>query len=141
MASKTLGLFEKVKCHGYLEKVWDGRYIQRYPEKGEIDSCEYVFGVIDGKEVVKPVENYDGSEEFLKTYYEEKKKDFDGFIVGTKKIVVTGWLIVDTYTDFRGCEHIKISKEPEKVVDCYIVYFANNRKRFVPMNRVCFLEE
>lgn len=132
-------LFEKVECNGYLAKVNDGRFIKRYPEQGEIDSCEYCYGFIDGKEVVKPVEDYDGSREFLKTYYEKKEKKFNGFIVGTKQIVATGWLIVDTYTDYRGSEHIKIMKEPKDVIDCYIVYFANNQKRYVPMDMVEFL--
>ena len=77
-----------------------------------------------------------GDLDFLKTYYEIKEKPFDGFLVGFKKVVATGYLVADTGYDFRSCEHLTIHKEPKDIYECAIVYFADNRKRLVPLEKI-----
>ncbi len=101
------------------------------------DEIEFVFG---GPEYnSKFVPNYDeressccGEHELLKTYYDRKRLNFTGIIVGTEKVVAKGWLVVDTVNPYYSPEYCIIKKEPEEVIDCYIVYYAENRKRYVP---------
>ncbi|MEG0365533.1 MAG: hypothetical protein RR585_01765, partial [Coprobacillus sp.] len=76
-----------------------------------------------------------GEEEHRKTYYERKDKSFTGFLVGYKDIVINGIVGVD-YNDNPYCECDYIYKQPLKVCKCAIIYFANNRKRYVPLEDI-----
>lgn len=134
-------LFVHVTCNGYLKKISDGRYIDVYrgPHgNGAIQECTYVFGYDSEKcqEIKQDVETYDGSRELLKTYYERKEKRFAGFVVGYKDIIETGWLVCDTADTWQGGEEIILRKEPEKITRCAIVYFSDNKKRYVPVEDV-----
>lgn len=134
-------MFQKVKCKGYMKKVNDGRRIVRHPDSGKIESCEYYYGWDDEKgDITKEVENYDGSLDFLKTYYEHRELEFTGVVVGMKMIVATGYLTVDTNTDYRGCEHIKLGKYPKDQVKCALVYYGCNKSRWVPLSELEILE-
>ena len=136
-------MFATVKCKAYMKKVNDERRIIKHPENGETDSCEYYYGWDSQKneDIVKPVENYDGSLEFLKTYHKREEKTFVGVVVGFKMVRVTAWLYVDTYCDYRGCEHIKIGRQDKDVVKCALVYYGCNRSRLVPMDDLEMIKE
>lgn len=83
----------------------------------------------------------EGDLDFLKTYYELTKKDFTGFAVGIKDICATGYLVVDTCFHYNGSEHLAIRKEPKDIYKCAIVYYGNNRKRFVPVENIKLTRE
>lgn len=124
-------LFKKVKCSSYLKRVWDGKFIQVY--KGELDEAAYCDSNNPDGEIISEC---CGELEFLKTYYKEVQKNFTGFIVGIKDIVVTGYLVADTDYDHRGCGYLSIYKRPKQIEKCAIVYYANNRKRYVPLEDI-----
>lgn len=121
-------LFQKVKCKSYLRKIYDGRFIQTYKNDDNLLDCEYV----DTNNPNLDIEcECDGTLEFLKTYYERKEKEFYGMLVGFKDIVATGYLIAET--DGYGTI---IRKQAKDIVRCAIVYYANNKKRYVPIDEV-----
>lgn len=124
-------LFKKVKCSSFLKKVWDGKFIQVY--KGELDSASYC----DSNDPENEIESdCCGEYDFLKTYYEKKQRNFTGFVVGIKDIVVTGYLVADTDSCPYNGEHLKIYKHPKEIIKCAIVYYGNNRKRYVPLENI-----
>lgn len=126
-------LFKKVKCKGYLKKINDGRFIASFENEGGTYDCTYM----DTNNSDLNIEcNYCGDLDFLKTYYEPRDKVFSGIIVGFKNIVATGYLTVDTEYDFQGREHTKFGKQPKDVFHCAVVYYANNRKRYVPVEKI-----
>lgn len=133
-------LFQKVKCDGFIHKINDGRYIGHDEEW----NCWYVKGYDSEKKDYIcediPEENYDGSLNFLKTYYQEKKQRFSGVVVGFKDVVINGFLYVDTSSDYRGCEYTYIGKQPKDIERCAIVYYANNMKHLVPIRLINGLE-
>ena len=124
---KSEWLFEKVNCNGYLGQVRDGRYIEKID--GE---CSYM---IDGEDTGLECEHC-GALEFLKTYYKLKPMIFKGIVVGIKDIVLTGYLVVDTDYDGTDREIVRISKYNKDTCKCAIVYFGNNRKRYVPLGNI-----
>jgi hypothetical protein len=124
-------LFSKVHCTGYLKKVYDGKFIEVI--EGDVKEAVYRNSNDDDFEEVSEC---CGDLDFLKTYYEIKEKHFNGFLVGFKEIVATGYLVADTGYDFRSCEHLTIHKEPKDIYECAIVYFADNRKRLVPLEKI-----
>lgn len=123
-------LFKKVKCSGLLKKVYDGKYIC----KDEDGNCFY--STSDGKKTPVPEDDYDGSLNFLKTYYKRVKHNFSGVVVGFKDVVVTGYLYVETNYAFDGREYTKVGKEAKETERCAIVYYSNNRKHMVPVNMI-----
>lgn len=127
-------LFKKVKCNGFLKKVYDGRYV----EVDKYGNCEYID--TNNKDLNITCE-YCGDEEFLKTYYIIKSRNLSGMVVGFKDIVINGYLCVDSNADYLGSEHIKISKRPNEIVKCAIVYYADNRKSYVPIDNIMIRRE
>jgi hypothetical protein len=125
-------LFKKAKCNAFLKKVYDGRFIQTYKNEG-CDVAEYTDTNNPDLDLLCEC---DGSLEFLKTYYEIKKRDFSGVVVGVKDIVVTAYLVAETNYNYLGREYIRISREPEKIIKCAVVYYRNNCKRYVPLDNV-----
>ena len=129
-------LFQRVECLGYMKKIRDGRFIA----KDEDENCEYVdTNVQVGNDVWhKPVadEDYDGSKVFLKTYYKRTEKKFSGVVVGIKDIIATAYLVCESQTNWNGNEYVAITREPEDVKKCALVYYGNMRSRFVPLEDV-----
>jgi hypothetical protein len=121
-------LFKQVKCAKYLKLVYDGKFIEIV--KGEID--EAVYRDSNNEEFYITSECC-GDKDFLKTYYILKEKEFIGFVVGVKDIIVTAYLVADTTCDYSGREHMEISKEPENVIKCAVVYYSSGHKRYVPL--------
>lgn len=125
-------------CTAYLKPVRDGRCLETVQdEKGHITDVKYIGY---GDDI--PDKCYcEGSLEFLKTYYERRTAEFDGVLVGTKKIVVDGYLYADTeYRPYKG-EYIRVGKQPKTEVMCGIIYFGNNQKRLVPMEDLKVIPE
>jgi len=122
-------LFSKVHCTSYLKKIYDGNFI----EVVEGDVREAVYKNSNDNNFEK-VSECCGDLDFLKTYYQINTKPFNGFLVGFKSIVATGYLVADTDYDFRDCDVLTIRKEPKEIYECAIVYFADNRKRLVPLD-------
>lgn len=126
-------LFQKVNCKGYLKKVYDGRFIETFKNEGETLDCTYV----DTNNPDLDIEcQYCGDLDFLKTYYKHKERKFTGVVVGFKDIVIDGYLTVDTSCNWNGCEYTKLGKQVNKTSLCAIVYYANNRKRYVPLKDI-----
>lgn len=126
-------LFQKVKCNGYLKKVSDGRFIETCKSEGETLDCTYV----DTNNPDLDIEcEYCGDLDFQKTYFKHKPKRFTGVVVGFKDIVIDGYLTVETVYNWNDCEYTKLGKQPKTTETCAIVYYANNRKRYVPINNI-----
>lgn len=124
-------LFKEVLCHSFLKKVNDGKFIEIC--KGEVDEAIYKNSNDDNFEVISEC---CGDMDFLKTYYEIQDKVFKGFVVGIKEIVVSSYLVADTTSDWSGCEHLRIYKCPNEKIKCAIVYYQNNKKRYVPLEKM-----
>lgn len=133
----SLNVGAKCKCNGFLKKVSDGTYIQHIEKTESPDGREHYLlhnNEIDNKSYEESESECCGEHELLKTYYERKEREFEGVIVGKKEVIVTGWLVVDTDSDpWRG-ERTYIRKEPEEIVECAVVYFSQNKKRYVPFD-------
>jgi len=124
-------LFKKAKCSSFLKKVRDGKFIRVY--KGEFDEASYCNSNDPDNEITSEC---CGEFDFLKTYYKKKQRNFTGFIVGVKDIVVTGYLVADTeYHPYNG-EHLRIFKYPKEITKCAIVYYGNNKKSYVPLESI-----
>lgn len=126
-------LFQKVKCNGYLKKVSDGRFIETCKSEGKTLDCTYV----DTNNPDLDIEcQYCGDLDFLKKYYERKEKKFSGIVVGFKDVVIDGYLTVETCETWSGSECTKLGKLPKTVQNCAVVYYASNRRRYVPLNNI-----
>lgn len=151
-----------VKCSAYLKAVKDGVFIERvlkgqkwcgYTAAGEhyvlhdkdyntslmpwpedFDPFVMPYPVNDiPRELLSPCE---GADDVEKTYYKTVEKDFKGYVVAVKDIVVDGYLGVDCSSDPYGGEHYFIFKRPKTVVKCAIVYYALGKKRLVPLENI-----
>lgn len=122
-----------VHCTSYLKPVRDGRCLDTAKDSKEnITEVRYI-GIGDD---IPDKCNCEGALEFLKTYYEKRSAEFDGVLVGTKKVVIDGYLYADTeYHPYKG-EFIRVGKQPNTTEMCGIVFFGNNQKRLVPMKNL-----
>ena len=139
---KELG--KKVRCDGYYKKAKDGVFIACFDKHGHIT---------DGKnknEIDKAVSvDSDGWEQDLrfegdgidKTLYMLVRRQFEGICVGKVTLPVTEYLYSDTTYNNIGYEFKFIGKQVTKTETCYVIYYANNRKRYVPCYYCKFIEE
>ncbi|MBO4284287.1 MAG: hypothetical protein J5958_06670 [Clostridia bacterium] len=155
-------LGERVNCSAYLKKVSDGVFIERV-EKGQkwcgfIAKGEYFIphGADWNTSPMPMPEDFDpftasfyinnipqellspcdGSDDVLKTYYKTITKEFKGYIVAIKDIVVEGYLGVDCSSDPYSGDHYFIFKRPKTVVKCAVVYYALGKSRLVPIANI-----
>lgn len=124
-------LFKKVKCNAYLKRVRDTKFIDV-----DQDTLTADYVTHKGHEVTREESGCEGDLDFLKTYYDFTKKEFTGFVVGIKDIYATEYLIADTGYHCNGREYIEVRKEPKDIYKCAIVYYGNNRKRYVPLENI-----
>ncbi len=115
----------RVKCNQYLKKVRDGVNIvitnEGLTKKYMLHKDNQLREAICGEEI-------------LKTYFEWVDKSFIGYIVGFQDVVVDAYLGVKAEFFTIGNQEIKkIYKRNNTVIRCAVVYYANNRKRLVPM--------
>lgn len=75
------------------------------------------------------------------TNYEYKEQKFTGVIVGFVDLVIVGYLEV-IYQDVIGVgvgvipEKLYIQKVSKEIAKCSIVYYANNKKHYVPIDKI-----
>lgn len=153
-----------VQCSAYLKKVNDGVFIEQV-KKGEKwcgfiakEDCyiphwagwnDSLMPMPEGFDPLTP-EYYtaqnipnewlspcDGSDDALKTYYKTATKDFGGYVVATKDVVVKAYLSVDTFSMYYGVgERYRICKRPKTVKKCAVVYYALGKSRLVPLENI-----
>lgn len=131
-------LFKKVKCKGFYKKVHDGIYI-------ELDKNTLTATAINTNLIDVDGNNYGIMEEDVhrveKTYYEYVEKRFSGVVVGFVDLVVKGYLDV-IYQEPCDVgvgiipEKFYVAKTTKEVVKCAIVYYANNKKHYVPVEDI-----
>ena len=126
---KMVKLFDKVKCKGFYAKHNDGIYIA-------LDKQNLTADLMKSETTVE--EDIDRAE---KTYYQHRKENFSGVIVGFTDITVQGYLdvIYDDAVDVGiGIipEKYWIQKNAKQVEKCAIVYYANNKKHYVPLDDI-----
>ena len=121
--------FRKVRCSSYLKKVNDGRCLECDGKYGFIEEVRYIG---EGDDVPDKCECI-GALEFLKTYYKRVDAQFEGLFVGTKTVVVDAYLWGDIDYQPNGSERICIGRHINTRIECGVVYYANNRKRYVPL--------
>ena len=154
-----------VQCSAYLKKVSDGVFIEQV-KKGQKwwgfiakEDCYIPHGVdfddslmpegfdpfVDDfqekyipEELLSPC---DGSDDALKTYYKTVAKDFGGYAVATKDVVVDAYLSVDTFSMYGMGERYRICKRPKTVMKCAVVYYALGKSRLVPLESIEELEK
>ena len=124
-------LFKCVECSAYLKKVNDGVHISlTYGEPNEDKSG--TFHHADGSETKCQFEG-DGVD---KTYYTRKDAKFRGLVVGIKGIVAKGLLFTDTGYHYNGEDYGYVGKQAVETVRCAIVYYSDNKKRYVPLDAI-----
>lgn len=135
---KYLGF--KAKCSAYYKKAHDGVYITLYDKDGmfcnEIYKAEKACACTRTGEEKELFFEGDG---IGKELYKLKYKDFIGVCVGEIELPITSYLYTDTDIDWTGREYRVVSKSIRETCECYIIYFANNRKRYVPKSFCTFI--
>ena len=123
-------LFDKVRRKGFYAKFHDGRYIL-------LDEQNLKADLMCSGNVIE--EDIDDRRE--KTYFWHRKMNFTGVVVGFTDLVVSGWLGVE-YQDAVDVgigvipEKYYVKKTPKETVKCAIVYYANNKKHYVPLEDI-----
>lgn len=133
-------LFTKVHCRAYLANADDTVHITMYKENGEPVTAKWVtpnatayavkLNEDTGEDVViKDLSEFD-SDGVEKVYRKRVECEFDGFLVGYRRLNVKGIIGTDWYEDdyhSYGYCFRNITDRPKVGV----VYFKNNCKRFV----------
>lgn len=123
-------LFNKVRCKGFYKPHRDGLYIELDKENLKADLKNGYFDTVE--------EDVDIAE---KTYYKHVEANFSGVIVGYKDLVIVGYLDV-IYQDECDVgvgvipEAYYVAKRPKDVAKCAIVYYADNKKHYVPLEDI-----
>lgn len=133
-------LFKHVRCRGFLKPEKHLKFI-------EIDNENVKAYVIDpkmpGEAGRRELEDDEG---VMNDCYTFTKKKFTGFVVGYKNIVVRNDLTaiwndpVDVGVGTIPGKYV-IEKNSIKETKCAIVYYGNNRKRYVPVEMVEEMDE
>lgn len=134
-----MNLFEKVKCRGFYKKVHDGNFVVL--DKQNLTATHMNSNLIEQDCVVE--ECVDRVE---KTYYEHVSQNFKGVVVGYVDLVLKGYLDI-IYQDEVDVgvgiipEAFYVTKTAKDVVKCAIVYYANNKKHYVPVDEMEALKD
>lgn len=133
-------IFSKVHCRAYLANADDTVHIVMYKENGEFETSKWAnpnttayavkLNEDTGEDVViKDLSEFDG-DGVEKVYRERIECEFDGFLVGYRRLNVKGIIGTDWYEDdYRSYGYCfrNITDRPKVGV----VYFKNNCKRYV----------
>lgn len=122
-------LFDMCKAKGFYKKISDGKFLILNEKKltAEVHTSTFDF------------EEIGCGEEIEKTYYEYVKKPISkGVVVGFIDLIVSGWIGCDWQDSVDvgvGVipEKFYATKRPKETVKCAIVYYANNKKHYVPV--------
>ena len=129
-------LFNKCKCKGFYKPHKDGLFIYLDKENLKADLVNANLACADDDGTVE--KDIDCAE---KTYYKHVEQNFSGVIVGYKDLVIVGYLDV-IYQDECDVgvgvipEAYYVAKRAKDVVKCAIVYYADNKKHFVPLDDI-----
>lgn len=122
-------LFDMCKAKGFYKKISDGKFLILNEEKLTAEAHTSMFDF----------EEIECGEEIEKTYYEYVKKPISKcVVVGFIDLIVSGWIgcdwqdSVDTGVGVIP-EKFYATKRPKETVKCAIVYYANNKKHYVPV--------
>lgn len=137
-------LGKQVKCSAYYKKVKDGVFIVCFDKNGYITDGANKRKI----EEAVAVDTY-GYEQALrfegdgidKTLYRLTDKTFTGVCVGKVIIPITEYLYCDTSYNIAGNEFKFVGKQVTKTCECYVIYYANNRKRYVPVEHCTFIDK
>ena len=126
-------LFDKCKCKGFYKPFKDGRWLVLNKETLTADAYDNNLRNNGNKGIVEKDVEY-----IEKTYFKHIEKEFVGVVVGYKDLVVTGYLdaVYQEECDVGiGIipESFFVNKRPKDVVKCAIIYYANNKKHYVPV--------
>ena len=127
-------LGKKVSCKGYYKQVRDGVHIECFDE-------DNVNRAISDKPTAKAY-SYDKNGTAMqlefqgdgieKTLRELTEISFDGVCVGETVLPIKEYLYSDTSYHPTGEEFGFIGKQITQTCECYVIYYANNKKRYVP---------
>ena len=136
-------LGKKVICSAFYKEARDRVYIDCYDKNN--CSCNITGAPISkavamrGSTVIKEL-NFEGDGVF-KHLYTLVNKEFKGVCVGEVLLPVIKYLYSDTDCLPIGGEVNVIHTAVSKQCECYVVYFTNNRKHYVPKDCCTFVEE
>lgn len=141
MSKERPPLFSRVKCRAYLREKKDGIYIEVRDKDGKVISPNRVteplsaYAVrydpwLEKPEIIADLSNWDG-ESVKKIYRERTEADFTGVVVGFKQIDRSGYIGTDWETPPYGREYGHFFKEIDDRPEVAVVYYRNNKKRFV----------
>lgn len=118
-------LFKQVKCSAAIYEIHNGIGFSK-DEKG-------TWYYTSETEHLKKINfNMDPVKRLSKKYIDIRKIQFSGFIVGIKSIRSSADLVIEKQKDNKYMD-VKIWRENEEFRQVAIVYYANNRKRLVPL--------
>lgn len=118
-------LFKYVRCSAALYEIHNGVGFSRDEEGIWFFSTEY-------NNHKKINWNIDSIKRLSKKYVSIKKMNFSGFVVGIKSIRSSADLVIEKQNNNKSLD-VKIWRENEEFRQVAIVYYANNRKRLVPV--------
>ena len=128
-------------CKGYYKKVNDGVHITCYDKDGrfctDYNKIEKACGYTTTGEEKELFFEGDGIEKVLREFAEKK---FVGVCVGEVILPITEYLYTDTDFYWNGEEYKVIGKAIQQSCECYIIYYANNLKHYVPKEYCEFLK-
>lgn len=128
-------LFGKYKCKGFYKKAHDGVFIALDKENHKATWMNVSLWNVNDSIIAEDIEVAE------KKYYEYVSQNFTGVVVGFIDLVVEGYLDVnyeDAFDTGVGMmpEKFFVSKRPKKITPCAIVYYANNKKHYVPIDNI-----
>ena len=118
-------LFKHVKCSAALYEIHNGVGFCK-------DENGNWFFTSEENKLKKINWNNDPVKRLSKNYIVIKRIHFSGFIVGIKSIRSAADLVIEKQKDNEYLD-VKIWRENEEFRQVAIVYYANNRKRLVPI--------
>ena len=118
-------------CTSFYTKAKDGICIEWSGEEG--DPAFVLRNGIKGEML-----HFEG-DGVIKTLYRKVNKKFAGVCVGEIILPITELLFTDTHDDSYRCYDF-VGKEIKQTCECYIIYYANNQKHYVPKDCCEFLK-
>lgn len=134
--NKNIKLGTKVKCKGYIVKKKNIEYI--YANKRHFKKDMGIFG----DDIEEPKFYIEDLGEYTQKITEIKNKEFVGIVVGITSIATKYYYtqvekdifdpITYGYVYTQLLDQVKVEKSG--YIDCFKVYYAMGKSRFVPVN-------
>ena len=118
-------------CNAFYKKIKDGICIEWSGEDGDP-------AFVSRNGIKSKMLHFEG-DGVIKTLYELVSKKFNGVCVGEITLPITELLFTDTHDDsYRYYSFV--GKEIKRSCECYIIYYANNMKHYVPKDCCVFAD-